>query len=174
MSPRVSGGFLDEWQNLPRWMIGFGLDRFDRASTCIRDMRVSKLCSARQLADATLLAGDEDDAFGTLTAVSTQARESLRRMRAFVQMLDLRWALGPAVALSLDPACIHMPQHVGETIRKELEMRASSQAYSFDKLWGIILRFWCDCDAREWIGLRKELLAFQRLIALKCQAEPAS
>jgi hypothetical protein len=24
MSPRLSGGFLDEWQNLPRWMIGFG------------------------------------------------------------------------------------------------------------------------------------------------------
>jgi DNA polymerase III gamma/tau subunit len=122
---------------------------------------------------SALLAGDEDDAFGSLTAVSTQARESLRRMRAFVQMLDLRWALGPAVALSLDPACIHLPQHVGETIRKELEMRASSQAYSFDKLWGIILRFWCDCDAREWIGVRQELLAFQRLIALKCQAEPA-
>ena len=52
MSPRLSGGFLDEWQNLPRWMIGFGLGRFDRASTCIRDLRVSKLCSARQLADA--------------------------------------------------------------------------------------------------------------------------
>ena len=49
MSPRLSGGFLDEWQNLPRWMIGFGLDRFDRASTCIRYLRVSKLCSARQL-----------------------------------------------------------------------------------------------------------------------------
>jgi hypothetical protein len=47
MSPRLSGGFLDAWQNLPRWMIGFGLDRFDRASTCIRDLRVSKLCSAR-------------------------------------------------------------------------------------------------------------------------------
>ncbi len=29
------------------FMIGFGLDRFDRASTCIRDLRVSKLCSAR-------------------------------------------------------------------------------------------------------------------------------
>ena len=46
MSPRLSGGFLfDEWQNRPRWMIGFGLDRFDRASTCIRDLRVSKLAS---------------------------------------------------------------------------------------------------------------------------------
>jgi len=55
MSPRLSGGFLDERQNLPRWMIGFGLDRFDRASTCIRDLRVSKLCSARQLADAICL-----------------------------------------------------------------------------------------------------------------------
>jgi len=46
--PRMSGGFLIEWQNLPpRWMIGFGLDRFDRASTCLRDLRVSKLCSVR-------------------------------------------------------------------------------------------------------------------------------
>jgi len=45
MSPRLSGGFLNEWQNLPRWMIGFGLDRFDRASRCIRDLRVSKLAS---------------------------------------------------------------------------------------------------------------------------------
>ena len=98
----------------------------------------------------------------------------MRRMRAFVQMLDLRWTLGPAVALSLDPACIHLPQDVGETIRKELEMRASNQACSFDELWGIIVRFWCDCDAREWIGLRQDLLAFQRLIALKCKTEPAS
>ena len=48
MSPRMSGEFLIEWQNLPpRWMIGLGLDRFDRASTCLRDLRVSKLCSAR-------------------------------------------------------------------------------------------------------------------------------
>ena len=43
MSPRLSGEFLDEWQNLPRWMIGFGLHRFDRASTCLRDLRVSEL-----------------------------------------------------------------------------------------------------------------------------------
>jgi hypothetical protein len=44
MSPRMSGEFLIEWQNLPpRWMIGFGLDRFDRASTCLRDLRVSEL-----------------------------------------------------------------------------------------------------------------------------------
>jgi hypothetical protein len=43
----MSGGFLIEWQNPPRWMIGFGLHRFDRASTCLRELRVSKLCSAR-------------------------------------------------------------------------------------------------------------------------------
>ena len=43
---------------------------------------------------SALLAGDEDDAYGSLTAVSIHARESLRRMRAFVQMLDLRWTLG--------------------------------------------------------------------------------